>query len=41
MLRTHPMLVIGEILQENPFYLPSAEFLREYRQRRGAMAPPD
>jgi MEDS: MEthanogen/methylotroph, DcmR Sensory domain len=34
MLRTHPMLIIGGILQENPFYMPSAEFLREYRQRR-------
>lgn len=34
MLRTHPMVIIGEILQENPFYTPPAEFLREYRQRR-------
>jgi hypothetical protein len=34
MLRTHPILVIGGILQENPFYTPPAEFLHEYRQRR-------
>ena len=34
MLRTHPMLIIGGILQENPFYTPPAEFLRDYRQRR-------
>ena len=34
MLRTHPMLIIGGILQENPFYTPPVEFLREYRQRR-------
>ncbi len=39
MLRTHPMLLIGGILQENPFYTPPAEFLREYRQRQtGAVA---
>ncbi len=34
MLRTHPMLIIGGILRKNPFYMPSAEFLCEYRQRR-------
>jgi hypothetical protein len=36
MLRTHPMLIIGGILQENPFYTRPAEFLREYRQRRAS-----
>jgi hypothetical protein len=34
-LRTHPMVIIGGILQHNPFFVPPKEFLREYRQRRG------
>jgi MEDS: MEthanogen/methylotroph, DcmR Sensory domain len=34
-LRTHPMVIIGGILQHNPFFVPPEEFLREYRQRRG------
>src|ERR1700735_2140929 len=33
-MRTHPMVVIGGILQENPFYIPPDEFLQEFRQRR-------
>lgn len=33
-MRTHPMVLIGGILQENPFYLPPREFLREFRGRR-------
>ena len=33
-LRTHPMVIIGGILQHNPFFAPPEEFLREYRQRR-------
>jgi hypothetical protein len=33
-LRTHPMVIIGEILQQNPFYLPPAQFLHELRDRR-------
>lgn len=33
-MRTHPMVIIGGILQQNPFYIPPAEFLQEYRQRR-------
>jgi len=28
-LRTHPMVIIGGILQENPFFVPPDEFLRE------------
>jgi hypothetical protein len=28
------LVVIGGILQENPFYIPPAEFLQEFRQRR-------
>jgi MEDS: MEthanogen/methylotroph, DcmR Sensory domain len=34
-LRTHPMVIIGGILQHNPFFAPPEEFLSEYRQRRG------
>ena len=33
-MRTHPMVVIGGILHQNPFYIPPDEFLREFRQRR-------
>jgi hypothetical protein len=34
-MRTHPMVIIGGILQENPFFVPPDEFLRELRERRG------
>ena len=30
-LRTHPMAVIAGVLQENPFFVPPDEFLRELR----------
>jgi hypothetical protein len=33
-LRTHPQVIVGGILQENPFYVPPAEFLRELEDRR-------
>ncbi|MGA8270394.1 MAG: MEDS domain-containing protein [Candidatus Sulfotelmatobacter sp.] len=33
-LRTHPMVIIGGILQQNPFFVSPDEFLREFRQRR-------
>jgi hypothetical protein len=32
-MRTHPMIIIGGLLQRNPFYMPPEEFLREIRQR--------
>lgn len=32
-LRTHPMVVIGGLLQENPFFVPPDEFLRQLRER--------
>jgi MEDS: MEthanogen/methylotroph, DcmR Sensory domain len=32
-LRTHPMVIIGGILLENPFFVPPDEFLRELRER--------
>lgn len=33
-MRTHPMVIIGGILQHNPFFVPPDEFLQEFRQRR-------
>jgi hypothetical protein len=32
-MRTHPMIIIGGILQPNPFFVPPDEFLRELRSR--------
>jgi hypothetical protein len=37
-LRTHPMVIVGGVLQENPLYVPPEEFLRELRQRKGEQA---
>jgi hypothetical protein len=33
-VRTHPMVIIGGLLQENPFFVPPDKFLVELRQRR-------
>lgn len=33
-MRTHPMVIIGGILQQNPFFVPPEEFLHELRERR-------
>jgi hypothetical protein len=33
-MRTHPMFIIGGVLQENPFFVPPDGFLRELRERR-------
>jgi hypothetical protein len=33
-MRTHPMVIIGGILQRNPFFVPPSEFLQELRERR-------
>jgi len=35
-MRTHPMVIIGGILQRNPFFVPPEDFLTELRQRRAA-----
>ena len=32
-MRTHPLVIIGGILQNNPFFVPPEEFLRELRGR--------
>jgi hypothetical protein len=34
-LRTHPMVIIGGVLQENPLFVPPDELLAELEQRRG------
>src|SRR6266478_2358962 len=33
MLRVHPLVIVGDMLQRNPFYTPPDEFLRELRKR--------
>ena len=35
-LRTHPLVIIGGLLQENPFFVPPDELLAEIRERRPA-----
>jgi hypothetical protein len=37
-MRTHPLIIIGGILQQNPFFVPPEEFLREVRGRRSKRA---
>lgn len=35
-LRTHPLTLIGGVVQENPFYTPPAQMLQELRERKSA-----
>lgn len=40
-MRTHPLVIIGGLLRENPFFVPPEQFLDEMRERRlarGALA---
>ena len=37
-MRTHPMVIIGGILQRNPFFVPPETFLAELRERRARLA---
>jgi hypothetical protein len=37
-LRTHPLVIIGGILLENPFYVQPEDLIRELRSRRGPSA---
>lgn len=37
-MRTHPMVIIGGILQDNPFFVPPDEFLQELRLRKQGKA---
>ena len=36
-LRTHPVVIVGEVLQENPFFVPPDQFLLEIRERRRSL----
>jgi hypothetical protein len=36
-LRTHPLVIIGGLLQENPFFVPPDQLLLEIRERRSAL----
>jgi len=35
-MRTHPLVIIGGLLRENPFFVPPDQFLEEMHQRRSA-----
>jgi hypothetical protein len=35
-LRTHPVVIIGGLLQENPFFVPPDQLLLEIRDRQSA-----
>ena len=37
-MRTHPMVIIGGVLQANPFWVSPDEFLRELNARRAKSA---
>jgi len=37
-MRTHPLVIIGGLLRENPFFVPPGQFLEEMRQRRARSA---
>jgi hypothetical protein len=39
-MRTHPMVIIGGHLQQNPFFTQPEEFLREFRGRRSGRTNP-
>jgi hypothetical protein len=39
-MRTHPMVIIGGHLQQNPFFTPPEEFLRDFRRRRSGRTNP-
>jgi MEDS: MEthanogen/methylotroph, DcmR Sensory domain len=35
-MRTHPLVIIGGLLRENPFFVPPDQFLHEMHERRSA-----
>jgi signal transduction histidine kinase len=37
-LRTHPVVIMGGLVQESPFFVPPDQFLRELRERRSGTA---
>jgi hypothetical protein len=40
-MRTHPVVIIGGVLQENPFFVSPDNFLLELRERRSARGTAD
>jgi hypothetical protein len=32
-MRTHPVVIVGGVMQENPFFVPPDQFLAELRAR--------
>ena len=38
-IRTHPMVIVGGVLQENPFFVPPDELLQEIREVRSRRHP--
>ncbi len=38
-MRTHPVVIIGGVLQENPFFVPPDQYLLEIRERRRFARP--
>lgn len=38
-MRTHPVVIIGGVLQENPFFVPPDQFLLEMKERRPLRRP--
>jgi MEDS: MEthanogen/methylotroph, DcmR Sensory domain len=40
MIRTHPLILIGGIVQHNPFFVPPEEFLKERRERQLSRSAP-
>jgi MEDS: MEthanogen/methylotroph, DcmR Sensory domain len=39
-MRTHPVVIIGGVLQQNPFFVQPDEFLRDLRERQAARTAP-
>jgi hypothetical protein len=33
-MRTHPLVILAGVLQDNPFFVPPDQYLRELRERR-------
>jgi hypothetical protein len=40
-MRTHPMVIVGGVLQENPFFVSPDQFLLEIREPRAARTRAD
>jgi hypothetical protein len=39
-MRTYPMVIMGGLLQQNPFFTRPEDFLREFRGRRSGRTNP-